>query len=307
MIARLVDGRLGCRVNWIMRCATAAAVSFTLTAAPRLNAQPFDDQPESEAFDGSILDRRDDLTMPGGPISPYLLPGAHVEPRHGSWMESQEPPSTYCSCLTRLGFRHSYTHGRNVGWGRPLVSTSWLNRPYYAGASLGPLWMTRSVAPHVSRDTDLIGNVFWGWDWDHYWGSELAYGYATPELENYLAPDAPRADRLATWNYSLMYYPWGDATYRPFWRLGVGNSKFDYPDDAGVRHDAWLLTLPIGVGIKYPLRRWLAARAELTDYLSVGSNDVATQHNLALVLGVECRFGARPQSYWPWNPSRHHW
>ena len=93
------------------------------------------------------------------------------------------PPTTYCPCMTRLGFRHSYTHGRNVGWGGPLVGSSWLNRPYYVGATLGPMWLTNRVADSRAtrrrRDRQLI---FYGWEWDYYWGSEFQYAYATPEL-----------------------------------------------------------------------------------------------------------------------------
>jgi hypothetical protein len=254
-----------------------------------------------------LIDRHGDMMLPGGPIAPYLLPGAHNGPRHDPWAASDGPPPTYSPCLTRLGLRHSYTHGRNVGWGGPLVGSSWLNRPYYTGLALGPLWVTQPLTSSVGRDTDLMGSVFLGWDWDYYWGSEFEYAYATPELVNERAPSAPRGDRLVHWNYSLMYYPWGDATLRPYWRLGVGNTKVDFPNDAGVRRDQWLLSFPVGVGLKYPLRRWLAARVEFTDQISVGDNGIATQHNLALLFGVECRFGARPKSYWPWNPSSYIW
>ena len=254
-----------------------------------------------------LFDRHGDVMMPGGPIAPYLLPGAHDGPRHNAWSNSDFPPPTYSRCLTRLGFRHSYTHGRNVGWGGPLTGTSWLNRPYYVGAALGPFWVTQRPTESVSTDTDLMASVFCGWDWDYYWGSELEYAYATPELVNSEAPSAQRGDRLVHWNYSLMYYPWGDATLRPYWRLGVGNTKVDFPNDEGVRRDQWLLSFPIGVGVKYPIRRWLAARTELTDQISVGDNGIATQHNLALLFGLECRLGARPKSYWPWNPSNDLW
>ena len=263
--------------------------------------------PPSRAGGDLLIDRHGDVIMPGGPIAPYVLPGAHGGPRAESWAADDYPPPTYSPWLTRLGFRHSYTHGRNVGWGRPLVGSSWLNRPYYVGAALGPFWVTQRVTDSVSRDTDLIGSVFYGWDWDYYWGSEFEYAYATPELVNSEARDANRGDRLVHWNYSWLYYPWGDATLRPYWRLGVGNTKVDFPNDAGDRRDQWLLSFPVGVGLKYPLRRWLAARAEFTDQISVGDNGIATQHNLALLFGLECRFGARPKSYWPWNPSSYIW
>jgi hypothetical protein len=109
------------------------------------------------------------------------------------------------------------------------------------------------------------------------------------------------------WSYSLMYYPWGDSAIRPYWRWGIGNTRVDFPLDDGTRHGEWLFTFPIGVGVKWPILPWLAARTELTDYLAFDGSDVPTQNNLTLTFGLECRFGARPRSYWPWHPSRHIW
>ncbi len=201
--------------------------------------------------------------------------------------EAPPPPPTYCSCMRWFGFRHSYTHGRNVGWGLPLVGSSWLNRPYYVGATLGPMWLTNRPHPHVPRDVDVIGSVFYGWDWDYYWGSEFQYLYATPELGNPSAPEGtPIGHRLRSWNYSLLYYPWGDANLRPYWRLGIGDTKYDFPVDSGDRWDEWNFATPFGVGMKYSLRRWLAARVEFTDQFSWVGHGAATQHNLTLNFGL---------------------
>lgn len=205
-----------------------------------------------------------------------------------------------------FGLRHSSTHGRSVGRGQPFTGTSWLNRPYYVGGQIGPMWFTRSLDDNVSTDVDPFGGIFAGWDTDHFWGNELHLDWSTPEFKNRLAPDANRTDSLFMWSYSALYYPWGDAKVRPYWRAGIGNTHFDFPQDDASRHDEWMLTFPLGVGVKYPIRRWLAARAELADYISI-NRDFPTQHNVALTLGLEWRFGAHPPSYWPWNPSRHIW
>ncbi len=217
------------------------------------------------------------------------------------------PPPGYWPAMSRLGLRHSYTHSRSVGWGSPLVGTSWLNRPFYVGADIGNLWMTRSVEDSVGRDVDAVGGIFFGRDWDHYWGNELAFHLATTEFVNSNAPDDPVNHSMFIWNYSLMYYPWGDSAIRPYWRWGIGNTRVDFPLDDGTRHGEWLLTFPIGVGVKCPIRPWLAARTELTDYLAFDGSDVPTQNNLTLTVGLEWHFGARPRSYWPWHPSRHIW
>jgi hypothetical protein len=175
------------------------------------------------------------------------------------------------------------------------------------GATLGPMWLTNRVTNSVPRDTDVIGSVLCGWDWDYYWGSEFQYAYATPELHNTAAQEGSITNRLVSWNYSFMYYPWGDSNVRPYWRLGVGDTNFDIPTDAGARRDEWLFTTPYGVGLKYELRRWLAARVEFTDVFSWGGHAVATQHNLTLNFGLEWRFGSKNKGYWPWNPSRQIW
>jgi Outer membrane protein beta-barrel domain len=205
-----------------------------------------------------------------------------------------------------FGLRHSSTHGRHANHGEPLVRTSWRNRPIYVGGQLGPMWFTESLDDDISTDTDLFGGVFVGWDTDHYWGHELHFDWSTPEFSNSQLPDSSRADSLFAWNYSVYYYPWGDTKFRPYWRAGIGNTHVNYPAAVGELHDEWLWTFPLGIGVKYPVKRWLAARMELTDYLSIDDGH-PTQHNVALTFGLEWRFGAHPPSYWPWNPDRHIW
>jgi len=291
-----------------------AAWCVVLVAALAAAAQepPFDGPPpemdysdDAVEFDPSTGEMLDPAIDPG---LPYVMQpeGGAFQPA-GFMTPPDEPPPTYRSWMTRFGFRHSYTHGRNVGWGQPLVGSSWLNRPHYTGASLGPMWLTKRLEDSVGRDADVIGTVFYGWEWDYYWGSEFQYAYATPELVNTAADDSSQSRRLVSWNYSFMYYPWGDSELRPYWRLGVGDTKFDFPTEDGSRSDEWLFTTPFGVGLKYPFRRWLAGRIEFTDQFSWGGHGVATQHNLTLNFGLECRFGGKRKAYWPWNPSRHIW
>jgi hypothetical protein len=234
------------------------------------------------------------------PTDDVMPPESEGEPQSSDedWLFSE---------LKWLGLRHSSTSGRNAGLGIPLTSSSWLNRPFYVGADIGTVWLTRQVQYDVSTDTDTYGGIFAGYDWDYYWGTELSVQRATPELVNSKAPDAVRGDRMMEWTTSLMYYPWGDAVFRPYWRLGIGSTDIDYPMDNGHRRDEELWTFPIGVGLAYPLRPFLAARAEFADQIALGNTGVATQHDLTLTFALEWRFGAHPRSYWPWNPSRHIW
>ncbi|MEX0612200.1 MAG: outer membrane beta-barrel protein [Pirellulales bacterium] len=236
---------------------------------------------------------------------PKTLDDYRIVPGFG--LEAPPEPNDYLPVLKWLHLRHSHTHGRHIGRGGPLTDASWLNRPYYVGAELGTLWITSSIYDDITPDVDAFGGIMLGWDRDPYWGAEFQFNWATPELINEEARDAERTDSLFEWSYNLLYYPWGDATWRPYWRAGIGDTHVDFPLDDDSRHDQWMLTFPLGMGVKYPLRRWLAARAEITDHFIVGHNRLSTQHNPALTLGLEWHFGAHPRSYWPWNPSRHIW
>jgi hypothetical protein len=221
--------------------------------------------------------------------------------------DCESPSPTFLPSPRWFGLRHSSTHGRHVHRGRPFTGTSWRNRPWYIGGDIGMMWLTTEIDDDITRDSDLFGGIFAGYDWDHYWGAELSLHRATPELINRDARDADRGDRMMIWSANMLYYPWGDSMIRPYWRAGIGVTEIDYPNDDGERVDEGLWTFPLGVGVKYPIKRWLAARAELTDHIGLGTSDVNMQHNVSLTFGLECRYGAHPRSYWPWNPDRHIW
>lgn len=236
------------------------------------------------------------------------VPADSNEPAESDAEPSQCPPAESEFDRHRFfGLRHSSTDGRNAGMGHPLVGTSWLNRPYYFGVDIGTVWVETPPQENVNRDADTFGGIYAGYDWDYYWGTELAVQRATPEMRNELQPYINSGDRLMLWTANMMYYPWGDSYYRPYWRLGIGEMDIDYVLDNGRRHDEQLWAIPIGIGIKYPVRRWLAARAEFSDKIGLGNTGVATQHDFTLTFALEWRFGAHPRSYWPWNPSNHIW
>lgn len=317
--------------------ATLVAVFVGLTASrwacAQMSAYPaIDPTADSAAVDGSFIPPNDAAPdaspfWPGGqPLAPegYGPEGGYGPPPADCYGPPVGPPPDLnfspgwpvpvlcpCNCPRRiisfLHLRQGETHGRNVGVGYPLVGTSWLNRPYYVGGELGTIWITRAQEDSVTRDVDTFGGIFFGWDWDYYWGTEMRFSRATPELVNAQALDAERNDVLGMWNINALYYPWGDAKLRPYWRAGLGVTHFDFPLDDGTRADAGLFTIPLGLGFKCPIRPWLAARAEVTDYFSMGRHGLPTQNNPTLTFGLEFRFGIHPKSYWPWYPSRHQW
>jgi len=187
-----------------------------------------------------------------------------------------------------------------------LVGTSWLNRPYYAGWFIGPMFGDDPVAGGTEHGNDAFGGLLLGWDYDHYWGTQLRFGWATLGL---IDDDSRRrhSNDLFLSDLSLLYYPWGDSRWRPYLLLGLGGANFDFVDHRQNSHEATLLALPFGGGVKYQFRRWMAMRAEILDNVAFGSEGLRTMHNVSLVLGVEVHWGAKPKSYWPWRPGRHVW
>lgn len=196
---------------------------------------------------------------------------------------------------------------RNIGRGQPLVGTSWLNRPYYAGWFMGTMWGDGIINGQLKQNNDFFGGYRLGWDPDYYWGVETRLAFAEMNLKT------PENVRLSDTNdlfladVSLLYYPWGDSRWRPYALVGLGFGHFHFQDAAAVGHNATLLGLPIGLGVKYQYRRWLAARFEALDNIAFANDGLDTMHNVSLTLGVEVRWGVHPRSYWPWQPSRHIW
>jgi hypothetical protein len=204
--------------------------------------------------------------------------------------------------------RSSKTHGRAMGFGEPLRGTSWLNRPYWVSLDVGALVMANSPAANVRENNDLFAAIGVGWDWDHYWGTQVRVGWATPSLENTaLAANAGPNDTLTIADASLLYYPWGDSRVRPYWRVGLGITDIEYPLADGMHRNDNLLTTPLGFGVKYQARRWLIWRAEVIDNLAWGENGTSTLNNFTFTLGAEWRFGGRPTGSYAWHQRGHHW
>jgi hypothetical protein len=94
---------------------------------------------------------------------------------------------------------------------------------------------------------------------------------------------------------------------RPYFQLGLGVTEVGTIDEDGEAQEVFLLSMPFGVGVQFPLTRWLAARLEILDNLAFGNDGVDTMNNFSFTAGAELRLGARPHSYWPWRSSRRIW
>jgi len=187
----------------------------------------------------------------------------------------------------------------------PLAYSSWLNRPYHVDWFAGPLLGDDQTAV-ASQKNAVIGGIRAGWDFDYYWGIEGRLGWADPNISSEFSSVDVNGSYVAG-DVDLLYYPWGDTKVRPFFQLGLGVAEIGAIGENGVYRDVNLLTMPFGLGVQFPQTRWLAWRLEIVDNLGFGADDVDTMHNVAFTAGMEWRFGARPNSYWPWRSSRTIW
>ncbi len=210
--------------------------------------------------------------------------------------------------VRHFGFRHSSTHGRNVGRGIPLKGASWRNRPYHISWFLGPLLSDELVDNEVGQDNVGLGGLRIGWDFDYYWGLEWRFGWADPDVQLEPAQVESNSGSFFISDIDLKYYPWGDSKIRPYALLGLGVTEVSFRDAAGINNSATLLTTPFGGGVQFHQTPWLVWRLEALDNLAYGSENISTMHNLSFTVGMELRFGARPaSSYWPWRSSRSIW
>ncbi len=221
------------------------------------------------------------------------------------WAAATAPPPIPASTPPsgRLGlFRSSEHWPRHIGKGDPLTGSSWLNRPHSLGVFVGPIFNDTLVTDQIDQDSSVLAGLRLGWDFDHYWGSELRFGWSTADLSG--PPDDPNSDIFLS-DVDLLYYPWGDSRFRPYLLLGLGMATFDYVDLQGMERDAVLLGMPFGGGLKYQAHPRLAFRLEVLDNLAFENDRLDTMHNVSLSFGLELRYGGTRRVYFPWQPSRH--
>ncbi|MCA9118977.1 MAG: hypothetical protein KDB11_02270 [Planctomycetales bacterium] len=221
--------------------------------------------------------------------------------------DSGQPSRTGLPALPESWQPHNWLHpspsdpARSTGIGSPLKGTSWRNRPFYIGWMFGDLIGDTLIDQRVDQGDGLFGGYRLGWDFDHYWGTELRFAFAEPELVDVQGglPLASATDKF--WDVNLLYYPWGDATWRPYASVGLGFGHFRFVDTTSTLFDDYLFTIPIGFGVKHYYRPWLALRAGVEDNLAFASQGIDTMHNLSVSCGVEVHFGGPRQTYYPYH------
>ncbi len=218
---------------------------------------------------------------------------------NSEWVNPTEPgqrpeTGTMPSRLRRHPFRH-------MGLGQPLEGTSWLNRPLYVELFAGSWFGDTLVPGRVNADTGFFSGCVLGDDLSDYWGCELRLSLAYIDVQ--FVPEQYTSGRARTvvGDLNVLYYPWGDARWRPYGSLGLGVAGYHFVDLDNMPVDHTGAALPIGFGVKYLLRNWLAIRIDVKDHLIFGGKDIGTTNNWSLTGGVEIHWGSETSArYYPW-------
>ena len=194
------------------------------------------------------------------------------------------------------------TQPEPVNW-LPVLSEPWSQRPLAAGMFTGILWGDVSMGENVTLDSGLIFGGRFGWDFDERWAWEGRVGFASLNVEY---PGTVRPSTVADailWDLQLQVAIFTRPRLKTYFAFGAGMGFFDLVDPYEVAITETVITVPIGLGLKYRYDDWIALRLDFADNLSLGnhSSGLSNVHNLSLVGGLEIRFGGYQRDYWPWN------
>lgn len=189
---------------------------------------------------------------------------------------------------------------KDRGIGEPLEGRGWRNRPFSISGFAGITDGNALIPGHVLQQASPYAGFNLGWDYDHYWGIEKRLGFGALNLTNGHHDAISSSNFSITGEYRLMYYPLGDARWRPFLTTGLGWSDFYFRDDLGDKHLDTVGMFPYGLGLKYLYNDRVALRVDLVDELTFGAGSISTFHYVALTAGLEVRYGRRLLKM-PWH------
>lgn len=217
--------------------------------------------------------------------------------------------------------------GPHRGVGMPLEGRSWLDRPWYFGLSVGTIWGSELVSNMIKQEDGGAVALLLGYNFNEYWGLESRLQYASIDIRetsngkavfeswyrvlypdtNYVPPLTTRSNELTTFDFSVHYYPLGNAKFRPYFKYGLGFTRSSFVDTFGQKRREDSVAMPFGVGVRYWWNERIAIQADLIDNVVFSTGIAKTQNNLALSIGFTYSFGhskaRRPTAYWPYTPS----
>ena len=217
--------------------------------------------------------------------------------------------------------------GPDKGVGMPLVNISWLDHPYYFSGFVGYMSGSELVSNMIDQKNGGSGGLIFGYNFNDYWGLESRLHFASIDIhdtdyakrlfeESYRLqfPDASmvpmlttRTNQLTILDAAVHYYPLGNAKWRPYFKYGFGVGRQRFVNTFGFENKSDIITMPLGVGVRYWWNERLAIQADLIDNVIFASDATKTQHNFAFTLGLTYAFGSNrtkhPVHYWPATPS----
>ena len=198
-----------------------------------------------------------------------------------------------------LGHEDPNDPDRHIGLGHPLQGTSWRNRPWFAGAFFGGA-LHGELTDSVQQNNGSLMGLRLGWDLDHYYGLEGRFAFSNPQIMD--AEGNSLGDSHDYWmDVSALYYPFGDARWRPYFGLGIGLATYRFRDQTNERiHDS-AVSVPISIGVKYFYSPHFTLRLDAVDNITLGSDNLDAMNSFFLLGSVEYRFGGRRMGYFPWH------
>ena len=217
--------------------------------------------------------------------------------------------------------------GPDKGVGMPLVGRSWLDHPYYFGGFVGYIHGSKELVSNmIEQKSGGTGGFTFGYNFNDYWGLESRAHFSSIDIydtdyakelfeENFRQqfPDmavptlTTRTNELAILDVAVHYYPLGNAKWRPYCKYGLGIGRQRFVNTFGYENKADIVTMPLGVGVRYWWHERLAIQADLLNNVVFASGIAKTQHNVSFMVGLTYAFGSgrrtHPIHYWPATPS----
>ena len=279
------------------------------------------------------------VTMPhygGGYPNPAYNTGMGQYPNYGQQNENHseyaEPPqatrppptdSTYSqymplrSPLLETGWEtakllspFNAPDGPHRGAGTPLENQSWLDRPWYTGVFGGWASGSKLIQGEIDQGSGSNVGVLLGKNLNHYWGLEgriFGSSMNIKDISDSPFPAPERSIQTTILDLSVHYYPYGEAKWRPYFKLGIGYAQQSFTGNYGESYRINTCTIPFGAGLKYWWSDRVNVFGEVVDNMILGKGPTRTQSNWALHFGVNFTFGSNPNHhptvYWPQSPA----
>lgn len=207
-----------------------------------------------------------------------------------------------CSLPSWFGLPHGANAAGRMEWGEPLRGTSWLNRPHHTSILVGGMIADGPIGGVAEQSNAGLVSIYQGFDFDHHWGGEVRLAAGQFGIRG---SPADSQNDLVLVDAHVLYYPWGDTRWRPYYSLGLGFARNDFTANDGVEFNELLLTIPLAIGLKYQHKPHWAWRLDISHNISFGTGGLDTADNVSISGGLEWHYGGIRKSYFPWSPGTH--